>query len=216
MGGLGSSRYGWSGPCTGKDTVHQYPEIDIRHLAREITIEPKKYVEWNWPINRQQTIPIGVLVVHPEKLALIYQLSGADGRPRLMKAIIKISYTKCNFGGERPWFNCPACTKRIAKIYFGGNYFFCRHCYNLTYRTCQISGNRNDQAIDRLLKIIKKFECDPVSPMETIGWVPDKPTGMHWRTYRRLKMEYFRAQREWHESFLGGCRAILNTPVKGP
>ncbi|MBA4395534.1 MAG: hypothetical protein C0407_18435, partial [Desulfobacca sp.] len=31
---------------------------------------------------------------------------------------------------------------RVAVIYAGGKYFACRHCYDLTYRSCQESDSR--------------------------------------------------------------------------
>lgn len=51
--------------------------------------------------------------------------------------------TKCNFGGKRYWFICSVyssgiyCGRRVAKLYLGAgsNFFGCRHCYNLTYRS---------------------------------------------------------------------------------
>ncbi len=48
-----------------------------------------------------------------------------------------------HYGGLRYWFICPllvngvACRRRVAKLYFRGWYFGCRHCHGLTYRSCQ-------------------------------------------------------------------------------
>lgn len=52
---------------------------------------------------------------------------------------IPLTYTPCRFGGKRWWFICPwykngvYCGKRVGKLYKDGDYFACRHCYNLTY-----------------------------------------------------------------------------------
>lgn len=54
---------------------------------------------------------------------------------------ILITRTKCYFGGNRYWFTCPGvvngkyCGRRVAKIYSGNRYFWCRHCHNLTYKS---------------------------------------------------------------------------------
>lgn len=50
---------------------------------------------------------------------------------------VPIITTKCNFGGVRYWFKCPAnsCGRRVAKLYQGQDIFACRHCYNLTYES---------------------------------------------------------------------------------
>ena len=40
--------------------------------------------------------------------------------------------------GERYYFRCPACGRRVIKLY-AGSYFYCRKCYNLTYESCRES-----------------------------------------------------------------------------
>ena len=59
---------------------------------------------------------------------------------------VRLESTPCNWGGKRWWFLCPlaaegrACGRRVGVLYLGGQqYFGCRHCYNLTYQTCQDS-----------------------------------------------------------------------------
>lgn len=68
---------------------------------------------------------------------------------------VQLVWTPCQFGGRRWWFMCPlasngvACGRRVSILYLGrGKYFGCRHCYNLTYRSCQ----KHDKRIDRLIK----------------------------------------------------------------
>ncbi len=52
---------------------------------------------------------------------------------------IPLVTSKCNLGGKRYWFICPwyrngrYCGRRVAKLYMGGKYFACRHCYDLSY-----------------------------------------------------------------------------------
>ena len=55
---------------------------------------------------------------------------------------IFLDWTPCNYGGYRPWFVCMDCGRKVAKIYFGGKNFACRHCLNLTYTSCQESDSR--------------------------------------------------------------------------
>jgi len=65
---------------------------------------------------------------------------------------VKLVATPCRYGGKRWWFICPltkngiACRRRILKLYLGGEYFGCRHCYELTYQSCQ----KHDARVDRL------------------------------------------------------------------
>ena len=59
-------------------------------------------------------------------------------------------YTPCN-GGTRRWLLCPACFRRVGKLYRPLNevLFACRQCHQLTYRSAQC----HDARLDRLLKV---------------------------------------------------------------
>lgn len=60
---------------------------------------------------------------------------------------IPLTTTPCRYGGKRYWFTCPMsrngqyCGKRVGVLYKNGDYFACRHCYNLTYSS-QNQGGR--------------------------------------------------------------------------
>ena len=64
---------------------------------------------------------------------------------------VRLTTTRCNFGGVRYWFVCPLtrdsvyCGRRVAKLYKapGGKYFGCRYCYNLSYES------RNESRLGR-------------------------------------------------------------------
>ena len=59
---------------------------------------------------------------------------------------IPLTTTPCRYGGKRYWFICPwykngvYCGKRVGKLYKNGDYFACRHCYELTYSSRNQSG----------------------------------------------------------------------------
>lgn len=59
---------------------------------------------------------------------------------------IPLTSTPCFFGGKRYWFVCPwyangkYCGRRVGVLYRGGDYFACRHCYNLTYSSRNLGG----------------------------------------------------------------------------
>lgn len=55
-----------------------------------------------------------------------------------------ISYP--NYGGKRYWFKCPniSCGSVVSALYLpsNGQYFACRHCYNLFYKSSRLSGSK--------------------------------------------------------------------------
>lgn len=61
------------------------------------------------------------------------------GESKDIRYSIPIIETPCNFGGYRKWFECSLykdgvrCGRRVGVLYKAGNYFACRHCYELTY-----------------------------------------------------------------------------------
>jgi hypothetical protein len=59
---------------------------------------------------------------------------------------IPLATTPCRYGGIRYWFTCPwykngkYCGRRVGTLYKDGDYFACRHCYDLTYQSRNASG----------------------------------------------------------------------------
>lgn len=117
--------------------------------------------------------------------ALIYRHRGGGGEWKDENYPVWLDWTRCNLGGHRLWFRCPArgCGRRAAILY-GGAIFACRHCYRLAYPSQRETGY--DRAARRADRIRKK-----------LGWGPgilngngSKPKGMHWRTFERLTAEH--------------------------
>jgi hypothetical protein len=98
-------------------------------------------------------------------------------------------WTPCNYGGQRAWFKCPRCWRRVAVLYFIGRSFICRHCAGLTYR----SQNENQflRASRRADKIMERLGDEPDN-----STIPSRPKGMHQKTYERLIERWYRANQE--------------------
>lgn len=87
---------------------------------------------------------------------------------------VYLDYTDCNYGGQRPWFLCPICGGRNAKLFMRNGRFSCRSCHKLVYRTQVLDTmGRNQRAYSRLQSKLNDGDM--------------KPKGMHWRTYERLQ-----------------------------
>jgi hypothetical protein len=126
--------------------------------------------------------------VEEDAIVLIYRarsLLSAEWKP--IEQRVPIVWTNCRFGGRRPWFTCRArvndryCGRRVAVLYAGGALFACRSCYNLAYESQQ--GSPVLQSLSRSLKIRVRLGGSP----DPLGPFPEKPHGMHRRTYLRLR-----------------------------
>jgi hypothetical protein len=100
---------------------------------------------------------------------------------------VPVVWTACRFGGERPWFLCPGssngvpCGRKVTKLYGAGHLFACRHCYRLSYTSQQES--MCQRGAWKSHKIRMRLGGQP----SVFDDFPDRPKGMHWRTYLRLR-----------------------------
>jgi hypothetical protein len=77
---------------------------------------------------------------------------------------VPIIKTPCHFGGERYWFKCPLyksgvyCGRRIGTLYKDGDWFGCRHCYELTYSSRNTNRGYVNYPLFRTLELERKIE----------------------------------------------------------
>lgn len=149
MGGWGSGR--WQSH-TKKDTVEECRVLSIARWMQEGVLQPgsRRYGSWAWTnaSTGEQVASIGYELNTTDMTApavrLFYTLTRAQER---LDYAVPLRTTLPHFGGVLWWFLCPlsvsgrACRRRVAKLYLplGGRYFGCRHCYDLTYDSCQES-----------------------------------------------------------------------------
>jgi hypothetical protein len=106
----------WCNPATGRDTSSIGYEVNTANMAFP-------YVRLYYTFTRTQ---------------------------EHMDYTIRLQTTGLYVGGLRWWFTCPLlksgsrCNHRVSKLYLpsGGRYYGCRHCYDLTYQSCQESDKR--------------------------------------------------------------------------
>jgi len=112
---------------------------------------------------------------------------------------VRVSWTPCHLGGERPWFHCPGCSRRIAKLYWGGEQrrYRCRQCLgNFLYASqTKSAAGRRLYAAWKLRQRLGSYSVN--DPM------PKRPLGMQRRTYDRL-----RARLEVLEATLSRCLRV--------
>jgi hypothetical protein len=99
-------------------------------------------------------INFGVSVLEEREKFIEFEYSITNissGEKENFKYKIKLVSTPCNYGRERWWFICQLsvngvyCGRRVGTLYLppNGKYFGCRHCYDLTYRSCRESHQRD-------------------------------------------------------------------------
>ena len=93
---------------------------------------------------------------------------------------IQIQWTKCTYGGSRPWLTC-LCGRRVGKLYQGSAWLGCRHCAEATYQS-QAKSPRG-----RLhLKATRIRERLGNAGRPGIDAIPPRPSGMQRKIYARL------------------------------
>jgi hypothetical protein len=109
--------------------------------------------------------------------------SGTLERRHRVAAIERMPY---RFGGERLWFVCPRCGRRVTTLYVADGEVVCRHCHGLRYASQAetIAG----RAMRKERRIRKKLGMGPNLTLP----ITIKPKGMHWQTFVRLRSEAYR------------------------
>jgi len=183
MGGSGSGNR-WQ---SGKRTTCHMRVLDIRRLYRKKLLVPGRFFNWMWSRDGERIADINIAVAEYH-VTLSYRTRKDGGEWEDRDYPVSLTWTACRFGGQRPWFLCPRCGRRVAVLY-GGATFACRHCHNLAY-----ASQREDE-MSRAMRRAQKIQ-------NRLGWYDrhdgTKPKGMHWRTFERLAEAYkYYDMRSW-------------------
>ncbi len=195
MGGPGSGRH-WG--C-GRATVEDGFTLDINKLVRDGYIRPggccSGTLRWTRVASGEEVGSIGyeANLMAPDQawLRLHYR---ANDEPQDYR--VTLETTRPNYGGRRWWFRCPATGWRVAKLHLpsGGQIFASRRAYGLAYRS------QRERAYERALTRTQDIRMKLGGSPSLAEPFPDKPKGMWWRTYWRLRGE---AQEAEYRSCLG-------------
>lgn len=179
MGGSNSGRRG------GKRVTGDMHALDVRDLSRAGRLTPGQSFGWSWSRRGSEVASINIQTGE-DQVTLRYRNRSKGGDWQDMRYAVQLAWTACHYGGQRAWWLCPGvgCGRRVAVLY-GGKVYACRHCQRLAYPSQRETPG--DRAIRRVNALRKQ-----------LGWVPglvhgdgDKPKGMHWRTYDRVRMSYY-------------------------
>ncbi|OYW52055.1 MAG: hypothetical protein B7Z29_20730 [Hyphomicrobium sp. 12-62-95] len=133
---------------------------------------------------------ISVVRLARDSLRLLYRYRSHEGEAWCdVDERISITTTQQRLGGERRWFRCPTCERRV-RILYAGPGFKCRQCHRLYYSS-QSEGSA-DRANRGMFKIVKRLD-----PNEHFNNLPRRPKNMRWWTYKQLLQRYERYDTQW-------------------
>ena len=201
MGGVGSGN--WY-RFDKKATTGECHSVDVRYLRREGLLKSEGWFSLRWSKAGRETGSIRGAVEgsdRPEWVLFLYRhRSGPGDEWEDVHEQVTLNWTACNFGGERPWFLCPGagCGRRVDILYGPGKYFLCRRCYDLVYES------QRENGMSRALRQAQAVRERLGGSANMTKPFPQKPKGMHWETYERLRWEHHEAEmkqflgmREW-------------------
>ena len=203
MGGYGSGRTGYN------QKAEDCRSLDVNRFRREGILTEGRCGNWVWSRDGEEVGRIGYSFT-PSGLVLDYRVRAYGGDWEAINETVPIAYVPCNYGGTRPYFLCPGyvdgrrCGRRVGKLFSGGRYFLCRHCYSIAYRSQ--SETRYDRALRRANKSRMALGGDP----GTAHWIAPKPKGMWKRTYERHREQIERDEAQADHLFLSKFAHILS------
>lgn len=155
-----------------------------------------------WSDNKSS---VGVQVITgdgEEYLRIHYtQTDNSSGEKKDFDYKIPLVSTPCRYGGKRYWFICPMsrsgkyCGKRVGVLYKDGDYFACRHCYDLTYSSRNLSGVAKSFGSIVSIPDLEKAEADVKR-----YYYRGKPTKRYLR--------YLNMERKFHVGYTGMVMAL--------
>ena len=111
-------------------TVDDTPRIDIRDMRKSGMLRPGSSGTLSWRL-ADNSVGLASYNCHDNKLCLN---AGSFGSNVLVGTQdVRFDATPCNYGGQRRWFLCPGCNRRVAVLCGVGGLFRCRHCHHLPY-----------------------------------------------------------------------------------
>ena len=147
--------------------------MDVRVWARKGLLTGNRFFNYSWSRGGGPTGSIGVNVTPQSAVTPDYSLI-QNGERRSISERVALIYKPCNFGGARPWFQCPRCARQVAVLYMRSGRFACSHCQRVSY---------SSQSEDVMARTWR--EQLPIE--EKIGEDWRRSKGVRLRTYGRLR-----------------------------
>jgi hypothetical protein len=193
----------------GRGTVEGARSLDVMKVARAGYLAGSRAGGWQWTNGSDRTATIGI-VGGRDAITLDYRIQTRGEDWQAVRQRVPVRWTRCRFGGERPWFVCDVlangvrCGRQVAKLYGAGRLFACRHCYRLGYQVQR--GGLMDRAHHRLAGLHRRLGAEYDGPD---GPPPRRPKWMRPRTYNRVVQQIEAGEDRLNVVFTLGAQRIL-------
>lgn len=157
--------------------------LDMRDFAKQVGLTDRSFGSWGWTSGRGHKSSIGYEVKPGHGIRLFY----THAKTEKLDYLVRTTATPCNYGGKRYWWLCPSCGRRC-RVLYGGKHFVCRKCNSHAYYETQKSKDLLNRIDSELTTIRRKLKAKKT--LAVTSALPDRPKGMHWRTYLRLSQRY--------------------------
>ena len=115
MGGVGSGNWcRWNKQTTLEETKR----IDIRYMRKQGLLKPSAMGSLRWTRGGEPNGDIRYFC-HQNYLQLNYRYRENGGEWQPIEQRIHFDRTFCHYGGERLWFLCPRCNRRVGVLWVG-------------------------------------------------------------------------------------------------
>jgi hypothetical protein len=205
MGGYGSGRPG------NKQKAEDCRSLDIYKMKRQGCLEAGMRGNWVWSRDDNEIASIGYHCTGGV-LELDYRVRVYGGDWESIQQNVPLVHSDCNYGGQRTYARCPGvvndqpCGRRVGKLFSGGRFFLCRHCYRIAY------ASQSEPRYDRMLRRAQKLRMALGGEPGAAYPIAPRPKGMWQGTYLRKcsEIEWFEHQanigfiQKFRHQFSGG------------
>jgi hypothetical protein len=204
MGGYGSGR------PSQKEKIEGHRSLNVNKFHRDGCLVDGQQGNWRWHRDGAEIANIG-FSAQSTTLTLNYRVRIYGGEWEPIVQAVPIERVACHYGNQRPYFRCSGvvngqhCNRRVTKLYAGGRYFCCRHCYNFTY------ASQSEAKYDRALRKANKLGMALGGEAGTAQFIAPKPKGMWHRTYQKLRNEIEHNEYQANCLFLSKYRHLVDT-----
>ena len=162
-----------------KDTADSYKSIPMKFLKQhgQLVGYCPGGISWSRGGEKTGSVSYYVDIMKPgaEHIRFKYTTTIRDTGEKIDRDYkVRLTPTKCNYGGQRWWFICNYCQRRVGVLYIGDSDFACRRCYNLTYKS------RNEsrgglwgyiKEVDKIKKLEKEIKRTSYNGKLTKKWL---------------------------------------------